>query len=168
LNEYLELNLSSSQLKTYASQIGSDCAFFIDNVPQYATGRGEVLNKFKLSLSDYKIVIVNPGVHINTAEAYRDFAQTGMYSEPGQVIKAIEKPLTDWKEHLKNDFEKVVFKKNPSIEKLKNTLYQHGAIYASMSGSGSSVFGLFHKNYRTDNISRLFSDYHCFISSELM
>lgn len=131
LNDVFGLNLSKEELKNYASQLGSDCAFFIEDVPMIGTGRGEILTKANIDLSGKYIVIIKPDIHVSTAEAYASI-----------VPKESEFNLNDLNS-LKNDFEVSVFKKYPQIEKIKAALYEAGASYASMSGSGSAVFGIF-------------------------
>jgi 4-diphosphocytidyl-2-C-methyl-D-erythritol kinase len=140
LNEKLKLNLSTPQLLNYSLQLGSDCPFFIINKPCYATGRGEVLEEIAVDLSAYKIVLINPGIHINTGWAFSNITP----AIPQKSIKEIiQQPISSWKEALKNDFETAVFTAHPAIKEIKETLYAQGATYAAMSGSGSTVFGIF-------------------------
>jgi 4-diphosphocytidyl-2-C-methyl-D-erythritol kinase len=147
LNKKFNLHLSASQLLDYAFQSGSDCPFFIINKPCYATGRGEILEEIDLDLSSYKIVIVNPGIHVNTAEAFSLVTP----SLPATSLKEIiSKDINEWKDILVNDFEAVVCNRYPSIKKIKETLYKNGAVYASMSGSGSTVYGIFSKENKLD------------------
>jgi len=142
LNELFELKLSQTQLLDYASVLGADCPFFILNETVFAFERGDKFKKLKVDLERYMIVIVKPEVHVGTVEAY-----AGVKPEPKTIPlnRIIEIPIHKWKENLKNDFEENIFFKHPEIEKIKNKLYENGATYASMSGSGSSVFGLFEK-----------------------
>jgi len=142
LNEKFQLDLSKEKLTVYATQLGSDCPFFIINKPCIASGRGEILEEIKIDLSAYQLVLVNPGIHINTAWA---FSQLKNFSKEKTIKQIIEQPVITWKENLKNDFEIRVFKEYPEIENIKTKLYLQGAVYAAMSGSGSSVFGLFKK-----------------------
>ena len=144
LNEKFNLALSTDQLINYALQLGSDCPFFIINKPCFATGRGEILEPITIDLSSYKFVIVNPRIHINTASAFSGISP----SLPLKPVKEIiQQPLETWKNELINDFEKTVFSKQPEIGNIKNKLYDSGAFYASMSGSGSTVYGIFEKDY---------------------
>ena len=141
LKEIFSLPLSNQDLQVYAAQLGSDCAYFIKGVPMIGSGRGEVLHEINLDLKGKYIIIVKPDVHISTAEAYAGVT-------PHQPGIHVEKILTDhsikeWKELLVNDFERSVFAKYPEIKRIKDVLYEQGALYASMSGSGSSVFGIF-------------------------
>ncbi|MEQ6166694.1 4-(cytidine 5'-diphospho)-2-C-methyl-D-erythritol kinase [Ekhidna sp. MALMAid0563] len=140
LNDIFSLNLTDSQLENYALQLGSDCPFFIKNKPAIARGRGEQLKVIDLDLSGYHIAIHNPGIHISTKEAY-----AGVKPEQPElhVSEIIQKPISEWKDTLSNDFESSIFPNHPEIEQLKKEMYEAGAIYASMTGSGSTVFGVF-------------------------
>ena len=152
LNKKFELSLSEKQLINYSLQLGSDCPFFILNKPCFATGRGEILEQTKLDLSEYKFLIVKPPIHINTAWAFSTIEPL----KPAKSIKQIiQQSITTWKAELKNDFEKPVFENYPEIKNIKDKLYDVGAIYASMSGSGSAVYGIFKKEH---NISISFPD----------
>ena len=143
LNQKYQLNLSTEQLIDYALQLGSDCPFFILNQPCYATGRGEHLTPIQLDLSRYRFVIVHPGIHINTKWAFEQIRP----SIPTKSIKEIiQLPIQDWKHYLSNDFEAPIMQNYPAIEAIKLALYKDGAIYASMSGSGSAVFGIYPTN----------------------
>jgi 4-diphosphocytidyl-2-C-methyl-D-erythritol kinase len=140
LNKKFNLRLSDSQLIGYASQLGSDCPFFILNNPCYATGRGEILEPTESDLSQYSIVLVHPEIQISTAWAFsRIIPQTHSKA----VKEIISQPISTWKDELKNDFEVPVLKEYPQLQVVKEKLYQAGALYASMTGSGSSFFGLF-------------------------
>jgi len=148
LNEKFALQLTNAQLIQYALKLGSDCPFFIINKPCIATGRGEELIPISLTLSGYRIVMVNPGIHVNTGWAFSQInsirANTNLKKQedqfPGSIISL---PLTQWKEMLFNDFENPVFEKHPEIKAIKNAMYEKGALYAAMSGSGSTVYGIF-------------------------
>jgi 4-diphosphocytidyl-2-C-methyl-D-erythritol kinase len=147
LNDKYNLNLLESQLIKYALELGSDCPFFILNQACYATGRGENLKHINLDLSNYKILIINPGIHVNTGWA---FSQLTPHHTDIDLIEAASKPVSVWKNTITNDFEPSVFKMYPAIAELKSHLYEHGALYASMSGSGSSVYGIFDKNFNSE------------------
>jgi len=147
LNRKFHLQLPVSELLQYALQLGSDCPFFILNQPGYATGRGEKLEPVDLDLSSYSILLVNPGLHIPTAVAFGTVLPRQGKSSLKEVIK---KPVDQWKDLLTNDFEASIFKKYPQVEQLKMDLYRRGAKYASMTGSGSTVFGLFRKDVTPD------------------
>jgi len=142
LNDKFRLQLSQKQLLNYALQLGSDCPFFIINKPCFAEKRGEILEPVELDFSAHKIVLVNPGIHINTGWAFSHVR----FSERDQIKNIIKQPVEEWKEKLTNDFELLVFEKYPEIKNIKKQLYELGALYASMSGSGSTVFGIFSKN----------------------
>lgn len=143
LNEYFQLNLEFDVLEQYAAQLGSDCPFFIRNQPALVTGRGEFITPIELQLSAYKVVLINPGIHISTAEAFKHIIPTPIDFNLKTVIES--KDFTQWRIAIKNDFETGVFKQYPQLADLKNTLYQNGALYASMTGTGSTVYGLFEK-----------------------
>jgi 4-diphosphocytidyl-2-C-methyl-D-erythritol kinase len=149
LNKKLHLNLSVDQLLKYALKLGSDCPFFILNEPSFAQGRGEILEKKNLDLSAYKFLIVNPDIHINTREAFSKI-QPKIPSK--KIAEIILQPVETWKEELVNDFEETVFEIYPHIKNVKQQLYGNGSVYASMSGSGSTCFGIFHsaKNIPSD------------------
>lgn len=142
LNELFELNLTNLQLEKYSIILGSDCPFFIDNRPKLVEGIGEKMISIDLDLSEFEIRLINPRIHISTKEAYsRVIPQTPELN----VKEIIEFPINEWKNFLKNDFEESVFLQHSSLEDIKNSLYNEGAIYASMSGSGSVVYGIFEK-----------------------
>ncbi|MBL4594767.1 MAG: 4-(cytidine 5'-diphospho)-2-C-methyl-D-erythritol kinase [Flavobacteriales bacterium] len=142
LNELFELNLTLEQLVNYAKQLGSDCAFFIENKPVYACGKGDEFENIELDLSAYTIKIEYPEIHIGTAEAYN-----GVTPSPSELNlkELITTPISDWTKSIKNDFEASVFPQYPEIEKIKQKIYTNGAVFASMTGSGSAVFGIFNK-----------------------
>ncbi len=142
LNEKFNLQLNEEQLLNYASRLGSDCSFFIINKPCFAQQRGEDLEKISLDLSRYKLILINPQIHIETSWA---FSQVTLSALKTSLKELIQKPISEWNQNLKNDFEQPVFNAHPSIQKIKNDLYKTGALYAALSGSGSTVFGIFHK-----------------------
>lgn len=146
LNQLFHLKLSTETLLRYALDLGSDCPFFIINTPAFATGRGENLQTIDLDISAYKIIIVNPGTHVNTGWAFKQLEMRKASKNQGTIQQIILLPVSEWKEKLFNDFEDVVFKTHPGIKNIKDSLYDLGAIYASMSGSGSTVFGIFEKS----------------------
>lgn len=140
INDIFELNISNENLKNYARKLGSDCAFFIDNNPAFAYNKGDEFEKTSIDLSGYFFLLINPGIHVSTADAY-----SGVTTKmpENNLNKLIDKPIESWKNLIKNDFEDSVFKIHPKINEIKNDLYNSGATYASMSGSGSSLFGIF-------------------------
>jgi 4-diphosphocytidyl-2-C-methyl-D-erythritol kinase len=140
VNEVASLGISNEKLTIYASKLGSDCAFFIENKPVFANGRGDQFTPIELNLSNYYFVVVMPPVTVNTAEAYSWVKpQIPKFS----IHELIKMPIAKWKDYLINDFEAPVIMKHPIIGEIKNQLYSDGAIYASMSGSGASVYGIF-------------------------
>jgi 4-diphosphocytidyl-2-C-methyl-D-erythritol kinase len=140
LNSHFKLNLSDNQLENYAIQLGSDCSFFIKNKAVFATGRGEIFEQLDLDLSGYFIYLVKPEIFVSTLQAYTSVAPL----KPDFSIKeSIQNPIENWKNRIFNDFEKNVFQLFPELEHIKMEIYRHGAVYASMSGSGSSIYGIF-------------------------
>jgi len=142
LNTVFDLKISIEQLKRYASQIGSDCSFFVEDTPRLGTGRGEILSPLSLHLKGHYLVLIKPEVHVSTADAYSGVTPQKNEFSVEEILKL---PLAVWRDNLKNDFEKSIFEKYPLIGRLKEKMYSLGAAYASMSGSGSSVFGIFEK-----------------------
>jgi 4-diphosphocytidyl-2-C-methyl-D-erythritol kinase len=142
INSLFKLNLTDTALQDYARILGSDCAFFIKNKPAFAFGRGDQFEALPLDLSGFFAVLVKPDVHISTSNAYA--AITPAKSEI-QLPLVIKKPISEWKSVIYNDFENPVFEQHPIIEKIKNQLYERGAVFALMSGSGSAVFGIFER-----------------------
>ncbi len=145
LNDQFQLNLTDARLSEYALQLGSDCPFFITNTPCYATGRGEILEPVLLNLSQYTLVLHHPGIHVNTGWAFGQLPLSEKKQASGLVKQIAQEPVKTWKEKLINDFEKPVFAQFPALAELKKNFYQQGAVYAAMSGSGSTLFGLFEK-----------------------
>lgn len=140
LNRQFALGLSTEQLKAYALQLGSDCPFFILNKPCLATGRGEQLREIELDLSSYCIALVDPAIHISTAWA---FSMLRPAEREQSLQSIITLPIERWKEELTNDFEQPVFGARPELAAIKNELYQLGAVYAGMTGTGSTIVGIF-------------------------
>ncbi len=140
LNELLSLNYTREQLAAMAAKLGADCPFFIYNTPCLATGIGEILTPIELSLKGYALVLIKPDVFVSTKDAYAGV--TPAIPEVS-LAESIQLPITEWKGRVINQFETSVFAKFPELAAIKETLYDLGATYASMSGSGSSIFGLF-------------------------
>lgn len=151
LNKKFQLNISTEKLMEYALLLGSDCPFFIINKPCFAGGRGEMLHEINLDLSAYKILLVHPGIHVNTGDAFAQLNE-GTFSPAGELMEYIKMDITQWRYHIKNDFEDSVFKKHVAIKEIKEKLYNEGAIYSAMSGSGSAVFAIFPLETNTKNI----------------
>jgi 4-diphosphocytidyl-2-C-methyl-D-erythritol kinase len=150
LNDYFKLNISKEKLEEYALKLGSDCPFFIENKPKLVTGRGELFEETSIDLSGYYIGLVFPAIHISTAEAYNGIIPL---KAEISVKESIENhPIEEWKMILKNDFEKGIFRTHPELQAIKNKFYDDGAVYASMTGSGSTIFGLFDKSIDLNKI----------------
>ena len=154
LNEIFELNLSDLQLEDFASQLGSDCPFFIQNRPKFCFGRGTDFEEIDFSLKGYSLVLANPQIHISTAEAYSGVIP---YTPEISIKEILKMPVSQWKELLVNDFEEKILLNHPRISEVKQELYSVGALYASMTGSGSTVFGIF------ENLPEKFSPENCVI-----
>ena len=156
MNDKFGLKLSVDQQLGYARKLGADCAFFIENKPVFAFEKGDEFETIKLDLSGYSIVLVMPDVHVSTSEAYG-----GVKPAPVRhsLFDLIYEPIQEWKKNIKNDFEANIFKNHVEIRGVKAALYEAGAIYASMSGSGASVFGIFDQ---TPDLSELEQDNQVF------
>lgn len=159
LNEKFELGISWGEQHNYARQLGSDCSFFITNKPAYATEKGDVLESINLRLEGLYFVLVYPNILVNTGQAYA--AVRPKNAETILEAAILEMPINKWKNCIKNDFEVSVFQKYPELAQIKQKMYDAGAVYASMSGSGSAVYGLFEKKI---NATKEFPEY--FIWSE--
>ena len=140
INDVLQLNLDTETLEKYAEKLGSDCPFFIRNEPKFCFGKGTQFEDVELSLKGRFLIMINPEIHISTQEAYAGITPR----KPKIPIKEIiQLPINEWRNVLANDFEAPIVIKYPEIKKIKDTLYQNGALYASMTGSGSTVYGIF-------------------------
>ena len=139
MNKLFELHLEDWFLEDYAAQLGSDCPFFIENAPKIATGRGEILEPVTVDIKGDHILLIKPPVHVGTKEAYSGVKP----QSPKHELKEILKDKDTWKENLVNDFEASIFPQYPELAEIKSKLYEMGAYYAAMSGSGSTLFGLF-------------------------
>ena len=156
MNEKFALGLTIDQQLNYARKLGADCAFFIESKPVFAFDKGGEFESVKLDLSGYGIVLVMPEIHISTSEAYNG-VKPAMVKQ--SLLELIYEPIGEWKNYIKNDFENNIFKNHVEIRGVKAALYEAGAIYASMSGSGASVFGIFAK---TPDLSALEHDNQVF------
>lgn len=159
LDERFRLNMGYAEMERYAAQLGADCAFFITSATSYATGKGEILEPADDeagNLDGYYITIVKPDVAVSTAEAYAGIT-------PQKPLKCcrdiVRQPIETWKDELRNDFEPVVFAKHPELAKIKHQLYDSGALYAQMSGSGSAIFGIFKEE--PVNAENIFTEEFC-------
>lgn len=140
INDTCNLQLSQETLAAYALQLGSDCPFFIYNTPSFALGRGEQLSPVAIDLSAYTIQLICPAVHVSTAAAFGMIQPAPARFDLRQLSQL---PVPAWKDHVHNDFEAPVFSAHPVLASIKQQLYEQGAVYASMSGSGSTLFGIF-------------------------
>jgi len=142
LNQEFKLNLSRQEMERIAAQLGADCAFFINSEPVFATGIGDIMQPMDLSLKEFYIVIIKPNIHVSTAEAFANIKPRIPERSAKDIVM---QPIETWRNELNNDFEDSIFINHPEIKEIKEKLYDMGALYAAMSGSGSSVFGLFRK-----------------------
>ena len=143
LNDYCRLELKDNALADMALELGSDCPFFIYNTPQLAKGRGEQLTALPLlDLSGYSIQIICPEVHVSTKDA---FATITPRKPMFDLSRIAETPVSRWRDNISNDFEDPIFSRHPELSTIKRSLYEAGAIYASMTGSGSAIYGIFEK-----------------------
>ncbi len=140
LNDMFSLQCTQEQLAAFALQLGSDCPFFIHNTPQFATGRGEKMSPVTVSLDNYEIRVICPGIHVSTRDA---FSKITPRPAPFDLRAIADLPVSEWKHHISNDFEQTVFPIHPELADMKKKLYDEGALYASMSGTGSAVYGIF-------------------------
>lgn len=143
LNKIFNLRLSDNQLRKYALELGADCPFFIKNHPTFNYGIGEKMSKININLSAYKFKFFIPDLHISTAKAYRNLS---FKSSEIPINEVIEQPIRNWKHVLKNDFEISIFNKYPELKKVKERFYKEGALYSSMTGSGSVIYAIFDKD----------------------
>jgi len=142
INEQFNLQMSTEKMKKYAARLGADCAFFIDGKPAYATGIGDNLSSFEegLALQGHTIVVIKPPIAVSTRDAYAMIKPR----KPDICCRdAVMHPIEEWKQLLTNDFENPVFAHQPELRKIKESLYEQGAIFAMMSGSGSAIYGIF-------------------------
>lgn len=140
LNRRFNLRMRESMMERYAAKLGSDCAFFVSNTPSLATGRGEILNPIGLTLKGYTILLVKPDISVKTADAY---ASVTPHRPEISLSDAVMRPVSEWKDCVFNDFEPSVFAKHPLLAEIKQKLYDLGAEYAAMTGSGSTIYGIF-------------------------
>jgi 4-diphosphocytidyl-2-C-methyl-D-erythritol kinase len=151
LNKIFKLNISEKDQENFATQLGSDCSFFVRNKQVIATGKGEIFEPIKIKSKNIFCVIVKPRIHVSTSEAYSWIKPKKRKTSLSDLIQL---PLSEWQNNIENDFEKVVAEKYPVIKNIKTRLYKLGAVYASMSGSGSAVYGLFNEEKHLDTYFR--------------
>jgi 4-diphosphocytidyl-2-C-methyl-D-erythritol kinase len=140
INKIFDLKLSDKRLQELAAELGSDCPFFVTSSPQVATGRGEVLSAVEFELKGMYVYLVNIGIHVSTAQA---FSKVDFYTKQLKISELIKSPFMEIKDQLVNSFESSVFYKFPELNEIKNIFLENGAIYAAMSGSGSTMYGIF-------------------------
>lgn len=140
LNEMYTIGLTKTQLCERAVRLGADCPFFIHSRPMLASGIGEILTPVDLNVSDYSLVLIKPDIHVSTADAYAGCRPAAWTAPLSEIVR---QPVDSWRTALVNDFERTVFAKHPTLGTVKDVLYRHGATYAAMSGSGSTIYGLF-------------------------
>ena len=158
INDYCNLGLSAAMLATCALKLGSDCPIFIYNTPMFATGRGEQLAHAAVDLSGFSIQIICPKVHVSTAKAFSSLSPRAASFDLRTLHQL---PVADWKEKVANDFETTVFRQHAVLGEIKEQLYTHGALYASMSGTGSAIYGIFRKSGRAQIVVNTpFEDYY--------
>src|SRR5450432_1307821 len=143
IDRFFGLDIPSGQLLAFALELGSDCPFFMQSAAAFASGRGEILEKVALNLTAYSFLLVHPETHINSAWAFSKIKAT---SPKYDLRECIQEPIQNWVKTLHNDFEQPVFDAYPQLQKIKNQLYDSGALYASMTGSGSTLYGIFNKS----------------------
>src|SRR5574344_51378 len=156
LNKLFSLGMSNKEMCRHAASLGADCAFFILSEPAYATGIGDILTPIQLHLDNYNLAIVKPNIHISTAEAFRNMKPKNPLKPISSIIY---QSIETWKDDMINDFEEGIIQNHPEIGIIKERLYNIGAIYAAMSGSGSAVFGLFNRHVNVAELA--FKEYFC-------
>jgi len=156
LNQKFSLGLNDQEMEIIASKIGADCPFFIKNKPVFATGTGDVFSNIDINLKGKYIIIVKPNISVSTQDAYSEIIPKCPVKKLPELLSL---PLDTWKDNVVNDFETTVFKKYPEIAAIKDKLYDLGALYATMSGSGSAVYGIFNK--QINFIDEIFAGYFC-------
>lgn len=160
INSEFLLNLSDSQMIEIASEQGSDTAFFIKNIPMLGEGKGEILSEIDISLKGLYLTIIKPNIGVSTSEAY---SLLKLKKHENSISKIAKMPIDKWNKYLINDFEEAIFKKYPILSDIKESLYKKGAIYVSMSGSGSAIFSLSSNKLELDDINE-----SSFIYSEIL
>ncbi len=158
LNDFFQLDMTDEKLTGYAAQLGSDCPFFVRNTPAFVTGRGEILQPCDLNLSTLFLVLVIPGIHLSTEIL---FSKVVSKKTEISVREIVRQPIKQWQQLLTNDFEKIVFRKYPVLAKIKAGLINRGALYASMTGTGSAMYGLFDTKPETEVLKEYGIIYKC-------
>ena len=164
LNEQFALHLTTEQLERYASQLGADCAFFAQNKPVFAEGIGNEFSPISLSLKGWHVVLIKPDTHISTAEAYRGVK---CVAPDVRLREALQCPMAAWKDCVCNDFEASVFPLHPELGEIKQWLYDSGAVYAAMSGSGSTIYGIFQSDVQLSD-NQEFNGHSCRVYNRVL
>ena len=164
LNALYNLNLSEDELANIAAKLGADCPFFIYNKPMIATGIGTDFSPINIDLKDYYILVVKPQVSVPTSVAYSNVTPMVPKYKLGELVN---KPIDYWMNDIKNDFEESIFKSFPIIDNIKKQIYNMGAIYVSMSGSGSSVYGIFNRDILAENLLEKFPNCDIYINNKI-
>lgn len=151
LDKLFDLNLKREQMISLAAELGSDTAFFVDNTPAMCTSRGEVITPMNISLKGKTLLLLKPDIKIPTGQAYKGIVPNGDRTPLAELLKT---DISSWRETIVNDFEIPAFKAHPLLAELKENLYDMGALYASMSGSGSSLYGIFDEIRGEINVSK--------------
>ena len=162
LNDLFKIGLTTNELEMYAKELGADCPFFVQNTPKLVSETGDVLNDVNIDLSGLGLVVVYPNVHVDTK---KEFSQISPKVPEVEISHILDRPVDLWKDQLVNDFEAPVCGQFPEIQEIKNNLYVHEAIYASMTGSGSAVFGFFKSPQEARLVKHHFSKYIVFSNS---
>ncbi|MFA4853022.1 MAG: 4-(cytidine 5'-diphospho)-2-C-methyl-D-erythritol kinase [Bacteroidales bacterium] len=149
LNDIFTLNMTNAQMQDIAGNLGSDCSFFIEDKPVFATNKGDVFESINLDLSKYHLLLVKPDIHISTPSAY---SMVKPRKAPFSLKNIDTTKITEWKNYITNDFEEPLFSKFPEIKMIKEKMIDLGAVYVSMSGSGSAVYGIFESHVETANL----------------
>ena len=148
LNQSFSLGISQKELISLSAKLGADCPFFIENKAAYVEGIGEVLSPVSIDLKNIHLLIICPGIHVSTSEAFHNITPYKRDDKLNEIVASY--PIEKWKDHIFNDFEEYAFGRHPELKEIKSTLYDMGAQYASMSGTGSAVYGFFSSEVKLD------------------
>ncbi|NLZ73050.1 MAG: 4-(cytidine 5'-diphospho)-2-C-methyl-D-erythritol kinase [Bacteroidales bacterium] len=158
LNRHFNLNIPIKKLEKYAKRLGADCPFFIQNKPVFAQGIGDLFSPIDLDLKDYNVVIIKSDLFISTQKA---FSKVQIQKPKNPLLDCINLPIHKWKKYISNDFENSVFPIYPELKEIKKYLYESGALFASMSGSGPSIYGIYSKENDLPDFSMFKEHYIC-------
>lgn len=160
INDMFGLGLTKPELAAIVKTLGADCSFFVYNTPMIARGIGDDLSPIPLSLNGYKIVVIKPNVSVSTSEAY---AGVTPHSPDCPIENLIYRPITEWEGSMVNDFEQTIFATHPELSAIKDSFYEAGAVYASMSGSGSAIYGIFEGDKLSESFVKKYNSEKLFI-----